>query len=179
MQAEINKVDTDNIKIEFSNNPNNLQLSDELEADPVYVRKMGTAYSIGKWTKRITVAVGFTITVTAAAVMGGLGKNVFVPDPPKVQDIAHEFSKADNLLTYRFNVTENKRSYSLIFSITIKGEKNPYYTLDCSQIGEYKGEVGDFEVGHLYVYSLVYSNRLDYKNALFKGEIDTYREVHK
>lgn len=178
MQGEINNIQTDNIKTTFTNNTNNIQTSDELQADPVYVRKMGTAYSIGKWTKRITVAVGFTITVTAAAVMGGLGKNAFVPDPPKAEGINFEYSKDLNTLSYYFNIKENKRNYPITFSVTIEGEKNPYYTLDCTQIGEYKGVVGDFEIGHFYVYSLSYSNRVDYTNTLSKGKINTYREAH-
>ena len=177
MQGEFNDISTNNIKTTFNNTPNNIQLSDELTADPVYTRKMGTAYSIGKWSKRVLVAAGFTVTVTAAAVLsGGLGKNVFVSNPPVAEAVSFDFAKEESKLYYSFTIKENKKNYPITLSVSIKDEK-PFYTLDCSLPGEYKGEVEGFEVGHYYIYNLSFSNKLDYKGSLTKGTIDTYKEA--
>ena len=71
MNGEFNDLTTYNTATTFSPNTNNIATSDELSADPNYVRKMGTAYSAGKWVKRVVVITGITLTISAAAILGG------------------------------------------------------------------------------------------------------------
>ncbi len=178
MEGEYNKVDTDNIKTTFDNDTNNIAQSDELEAGPVATIKMGTAYSASKKISRAVVIAGFTISVTATAVLGsGIGKNVYVKNVPVLGVVGFEFKKDTFKLLYTFSLKENKNSYPITFSVVEDKEKT-IYTLDCSKVNMYTGEVVGFTIGHEYVYKISFSNNLDYIGILRKGTVETYKEAH-
>ena len=140
---------------------------------------MGTAYSAGQWSKRTLVTVGFVVTMTAAAIMSGsVVKNIFITNPPTVKEVIINYVNEDYKLHYSFLVEKNVKNYPITFSVYIDSAKEPFYSIDCSQVNTYEGYVDGFSDGHGYKYTLSFTNRLDYVGTIKKGNIDTYREVH-
>ena len=179
MEGEFNNLSTNNIGTTFDSKPNNIATSDELSADPIYVRKMGTAYSAGKWTKRVAVTAGFVVTMTAAAIMSGsVVKNIYVANPPTVKEAIISFSNEEYVLHYSFRVEKNSQKYPITFAVYEDGDKTPFYKVDCSTVDKYEGYVDGFEEGHLYEYKLSFTNRFDYVGTIKQGKVDTLKEVH-
>lgn len=175
MTGEFNDLSTNNIGVSFSNNTNNTALSDELSASSNYVKQMGTAYSAGKWAKKILVVTGITLTVSAAAILGGnYIKNVFIGDVPVLAD-DHVFKLEENIFNYSFAITENKNNYPVMFRV-YEDVRKPLFTLDCSISQSYEGTVEIDDIQKNYKYEIFFTNRLDYRRTLVKGNVSDVLE---
>lgn len=176
MEGEFNNLTTNNIATTFNNRPNNIQTSDELTADPIYTRKMGTAYSAGKWAKRVVVAVGLTLTLTAAAMLtGSVLNNAYVVDPPSLGSVATFYLEKDNSLSYAFTISKNIQHYPITFTV-YEDKDEPLLTLDCTNEGDYQGKVENLGYGKTITYDIYFTNNIDYRRSLRKGTIVTYKE---
>lgn len=174
MQGEFNDLTTNNTATTFTNMTNNLSLSDELTASENYVRKMGTAYSAGKWAKRIVIATGITLTVSAAAILGGnMITNVYVGNAPAIAS-GYIFKMDKNSIYYEFAIESNPNNYPVTFRLY--DDKTPIFTLDCSSPIGYTGYVDMVESLDKAIYEIYFTNRLDYKRTLLKGSISLTEE---
>ena len=169
MTGEFNDLTTNNTATSFSNTTNNLALSDELSADANYVRKMGTAYSAGKWAKRIVVITGITMTVSAAAILGGnVITNVYVGKAPTIAS-GYVFKMDEYSIHYDFAIESNANNYPVTFRLY--NENESIFTLDCSTVQGYTGYIDLAESLDKVIYEIYFTNRLDYKRTLLKGSL--------
>ncbi len=176
MEGEFNNLSTDNLATNFTNSPNNLELSDELAADPIYTRKMGTAYSAGKWAKRAVVITGITLTVTATAILGGnVIRNAYVNNPPKLVDGYQFVITEDNTLDYQFTIADNQNNYAVKFIVYQKSNERLFY-LDCSTPQEYRGTIEELPINKHITYQIYFTNRFDYQKNLIAKTIWTAKE---
>ncbi len=175
MTGEFNDLTTNNIATTFTNTPNNIATSDELSADPNYVRKMGTAYSAGKWVKRAVLITGLTLTISASAILGGnYIKNVYIGAVPSLAT-GHVFELDGNTLKYQFTIESNQNNYPVTFKVYEKNN-GVVFILDCSSIKEYVGSVEQLKYNTTYTYDVYFTNRLDYRKSLIQGTITTPEE---
>ena len=145
MNGEFNDLTTYNTATTFSPNTNNIVTSDELSADPNYVRKMGTAYSAGKWVKRVVVITGITLTISAAAILGGnYITNVYIGKVP-VLAIGTVFELEQDSLKYQFTLESNANNYPVTFKVY--DDKTTVFTMDCTEVKEYIGSVDSLGYG--------------------------------
>lgn len=166
MNGEFNDLTTYNTATTFSPNTNNIATSDELSADPNYVRKMGTAYSAGKWVKRVVVITGITLTISAAAILGGnYITNVYIGKVP-VLATGTVFELEQDSLKYQFTLESNANNYPVTFKVY--DDKTTVFTMDCTEVKEYIGSVDSLGYGKDITYEIYFTNRLDYRKSLIK-----------
>ena len=166
MNGEFNDLTTYNTATTFSPNTNNIVTSDELSADPNYVRKMGTAYSAGKWVKRVVVITGITLTISAAAILGGnYITNVYIGKVP-VLAIGTVFELEQDSLKYQFTLESNANNYPVTFKVY--DDKTTVFTMDCTEIKEYIGSVDSLGYGKDITYEIYFTNRKKKKKSLIK-----------
>lgn len=174
MTGEFNNLATNNTATTFSSATNNTATSDELSATDNYVRKMGTAYSAGKWTNRIIKVTGITLTISAAAILGGnVVTNAFIGKAPVVAS-DYVFKLEQYSIYYKFAIESNDNNYPVTFRL-YEDTNKPIFTLDCSQIYGYEGYVDLAQSYEKIIYEIYFTNRLDYKRTLLQGVL-TYLE---
>ena len=162
MDGEFNNFNINNTNITFSVATNNIQTSDELTADPIYQRQMGTNYSRGKKVGKAITIVGISIAFTATALSaGGVLKNIFVPNPPEVKNVTHTVS--DGVLAYSFSIT-NKLSYKTHYELSKDGEI--LLNEDCSQTKDYVVEYSPVKEGEVYKFTIEFTNSFDYRKTI-------------
>lgn len=170
MDGEFNNLSYNNTGTSFSANVNNIQTSDELSADPIYTRKMGTSYSISKGVAKAVVAAGITVT----AVGGGMGiyslfSNSFVT-LPTVSDNPIAVSTTDDSLSYDFEV-DNDSGEKFDFYVYVKD--NLVFSLDIHESGKYQGTIPNLGYDVSGHYEFLYSNGVDYTHAVLEGDFHT------
>lgn len=173
MEGELNNLTTNNTKITFNNTPNNVQQSDELKADPLYYRQMGTAYSLGKVVKRSVIAVGLVITATSGGIMASNAFSNSYVKSPTVTDISVLGEKDNpNAINFSFSITKNENNYTVLFTLAdLKGEY--LYSFRAKEIKSYNDVVTDLEAGKKYQYKISFTNDIDLVRELNKGIVAT------
>ena len=162
MDGEFNNFNINNTNITFSVTTNNIKTSDELTADPIYQRQMGTNYSRGKKVGKAITIVGISIAFTATAVSaGGVLRNLFVPSPPTVKDAA--YTVADGVLTYSFSLT-NKLGYKTHYELSMGG--TVLLNEDCSETKDYVVEYSPVKAGEVYKFTVEFTNSFDYRKTV-------------
>lgn len=171
MEKEYNEIPYDNLATTFDNSPNNIQTSDELEADAVYTNKMGTSYSISKALTKAATIVGFSVTTGVGGVL--LMQNTFVT-APTISDNTISVSKELDELSYSFTI-KNEKNLKCLFEI--KSSEKTFVSLDVSPSNTYEGKVENIGYNIELTYKLSYSNNLDYSAILWQGTLTTISEV--
>lgn len=167
MDNEFNDLSTDNIQTTFTLDTENTATSDELEADPVYTNKMGTAYSIGKGISKAVAAAGITLSVSAGGI---LMMNSFV-SPPAISETRFEASAEDDSFLYSFTI-KNDKSYKATFDVKDEEDKI-VFTLDVTKPDKYEGKVENLGYQKSYSYSIYYNNGIDVTSVLTDGTFKT------
>lgn len=166
MNGEFNDLTTNNVNVTFNSKPNNTQQSDELTADPNYVRKMGTAYSIGKRVKTSVIVLSSSLIVAGGAlsIMANTSfHNAYIGTLPTLS----EFRVTHGLnLEYYFEI-ENKGSLKVYFDVYIVDELKS--SIDCSETNTYSGTIEGLPLGKEINYSVYCTNNIDYKKTLTSG----------
>lgn len=166
MDGEFNNLNYNNTNITFSNTTNNIAISDETSADPVYVRQMGTNYSRGKKVSRVVLVTGIALTFTALAISGGtVIRNIFVPNPPTVSNTNIVLDAGE--LSYSFTIT-NKLKYKTTYQLDINGEN--VLKEECVEPKEYSGTYSPIEAGSRCKFYITFTNSLDYYKTIFTKE---------
>ena len=163
MDGELNNFNINNTNITFSVTTNNIELSDEIKADPIYQRQMGTNYSRGKKVGKTITIVGLSIAFTATAIAsGGIIRNIFVPNPPTVSNVDY-YIEGENL--YYSISLQNKLSYVTYYQLmTLYGE-----TLtegDCSEAKDYVVTYSPVHSGAKLKFVVTFTNSFDYRKAV-------------
>lgn len=163
MDGEFNNLATENAKITFNMATDNIATSDELTADPIYQRQMGTAYSRGKKVSRIVTAAGITLLLTATAIKSGqVITNAFIVNPPKISNT--NVTVENNILNYSFSI-ENVNGYPI--TIFLYQERVKVYEKDCTNPGDYEGTIPDLEKWKDYKFYVEFTNKFDYRKSLY------------
>lgn len=171
MDQEFNNLDTSNIETTFTNNTNNLATSDELQVDPIYVRQMRNSYAASKRGKRVITIAGISLILTATAILSGnIISNVFIVNPPTIEESNLLIVENTDTLSYDFTLT-NKGNYKITFVVSIG--KETVFTLDCSVTDTYTGEVKDLGLDKKVHYDISFTNRFDYKKSILNGNLYT------
>ena len=172
MNEELNNLTFDNIKTTFSNNTNNLALSDELEASPLYQDKMGTNYSRSKMALRVFNFAGISLILTAAAIKtGSLLSNAYVLNPPSISNDSCLIE--GHALKATFTIS-NPRLYKVECYLSIKRNNEELELLreDCSEEKEYLIEYSGLQTndkGHFYI---AFTNKVDYVKVIKTYEVN-------
>ena len=162
MDGEFNNFNINNTNITFSVATNNIQTSDELSADPIYQRQMGTNYSRGKKVGKAITIVGISIAFTATAVSaGGVLRNLFVPSPPEVKNPTYVV--ADGVLSYSFTLN-NKLGYKTHYELSKGGTL--LLSEDCSEPKDYVVEYSPVSEGEVYKFTIEFTNSFDYRKTI-------------
>ena len=173
MNGEINDLSTDNVKTTFTSTPNNTELSDELTADPIYTRKMGTAYSISKRTKVTLIAVSTTLIVAGGALSIANNfnfANPFVGSVPSINNLIINSSEEADAMTYSFAI-ENKGSLKVTFTVSI--DYQVISSIDCSATNNYEGTIDNLGFDKKVKYEVYYTNSIDFRKSLAIGSFVT------
>ena len=166
MEGEFNNINVNNTNITFSVATNNIDTSDETQADPVYVRQMGTVHSRGKKVATAVKITGITLAFTAVAISGGtLLSNIFVSNPPSISDTTIEVE--GEILSYSFAV-KNDRKYKTTFYIDID-DKN-VYSEDITIAKTYEGSYEPVVSGSRCKAYIIFTNSLDYYKTIYSTE---------
>ena len=166
MDGEFNNLNYDNTNITFSVAPNNIVQSDELSADPIYQRQMGTNYSKGKKVGKAITIVGISVAFTATAIASGsVLSNIFVPNPPKVSNATYVVE--GNELTYSFTIT-NKVKYKTYYVLEINSSQvlNEF----CTEAKDYIVSYAPVEKGQKAKFYITFTNSLDYRKQIYVKE---------
>ncbi len=171
MDQEFNDLSTTNIKTTFTNNANNLATSDELQVDPIYVRKMRNSYAASKRGQKVITITGISLLLTATAILSGnIISNVFIVNPPTI--VESNMLILENTDTFSFDFTlTNKGNYKVTFKVTV--DKETIYTLDCTVPDTYTGEIPDIGFDKKIHYDVSFTNRFDYKKSILNGNLYT------
>lgn len=172
MEGEFNNINTDNIKTTFIDSPNNVQQSDELEADYLYYRKMGTAYSAGKKVKTIIVGISVTMTAGAGVALSVNLINTSFIAAPTISNIVIASNDATSI-DYSFNLEKNERKYTMIFTLKDVGTEVDVFSLKLDELKSYTGKIENLNPVTTYRYSFIYSNNVDLTRTLSSGEVIT------
>ncbi len=167
MDNEFNSLDTDNLATSFSNSPDNLVTSDELQAGENYATKQGTAYSIAKGVSRALAVTGITISVSAGGYM--LLSNSMVQTPPTLAESSFEVSTSSDSLSFSFTIT-NDKEYKATFEILEK--KEVLFSLDVTKADTYTGTAENLGYGKTLLYQITYVAN-DYIGTLLKVNFTT------
>lgn len=171
MNQEFNNLKTENIKTTFSNNTNNLATSDELQVDPIYVRKMRNSYAASKKGQKVITITGISLLLTATAILSGnIISNVFIVNPPTIVESNFLILENTDTLSYNFTLT-NKGNYKVTFKVSCN--KETLYTLDCSNPDNYTGEILNIGLDKKVHYDISFTNRFDYIKSILNGNLYT------
>ena len=166
MDGELNELKYNNTNITFSVATNNIATSDELSADPIYVRQMGTNYSRGKKVGKAITIVGISVAFTATAIAsGGVLRNIFIPNPPTVSN-AHMVVEG-NQLEYGFTI-ENKLQYKTWYELYRYGDVVAQG--ECIEAREYVVKYSPVEKGEKYKFIVIFTNSFDYRKEIHTNE---------
>ena len=171
MNGEFNELATNNTNITFTDTPNNIQVSDELTADPIYTRKMGTAYSIGKAVRVTVIAVSCSLIVAGGALSittNTTFHNAYLGTLPTIANV--NIGYVGETLDYSFDI-ENKGSLNVYFDIYV--EKELSQSLDCSATDSYIGTIEGLGLNKQIEYKIYCTNNIDYKKTLVSGSYIT------
>lgn len=166
MDGEFNNLNYNNTNITFSVSPNNIAQGDELSADPIYQRQMGTNYSKGKKVGKAITIVGISVAFTATAIASGsVLSNIFVPNPPTVSNATYVVE--GNELTYSFTIT-NKVKYKTYYILEINSSQvlNEF----CTDAKDYKVSYAPVEKGQKAKFYIAFTNSLDYRKQIYVKE---------
>lgn len=162
MKEEFNTLNYNNANVTFTGNVNNIETSDELTASPLYQEKMGTAYSKSKAVVRAFNFAGISLILTAAAIKtGSLISNVYVLNPPSINDVVYKVE--NQTFSFDFKVS-NEGKYEITYFLYI----NNIETLkeDCSEPTTYHGSYTDLNIGDTGHFYIEFSNRVDYHKTI-------------
>ena len=178
MDGELNNLSTNNTEVTFTNNTNNLATSDELSADPLYYRQMGTAYSAGKWVKGIVIGVSITLTVSGGVVLANtLFSNSFVK-APSVESFVIKANEDPTKLDFSFSIKKNEKKYTIL--LTLKNYKNEsIYSYRAKEVKDYSATITDLTPDTTYNYKIVYTNDIDLVKDIKSGEIKTMSNIEE
>ena len=166
MDGEFNSLNINNTNITFSVATNNIATSDELSADPIYQRQMGTNYSKGKKVGKAITIIGISLAFTATAISSGsVLSNIFVPNPPTVSNAV--INVEDKTLTYSFTL-KNDRKYKTFFYLDINGEN--VIKEEVIESKDYDGEYSPVVSGDRCKAYIIFTNSLDYYKTIYTNE---------
>lgn len=171
MNEELNNLAFDNTKVTFTNNTNNLALSDELEASPLYQDKMGTNYSRSKMTLRVFNFTGISLILTAAAIKtGSLISNAYVLNPPSISNDSCVVE--GHTLKAAFTIN-NPRQYKVecYLSVTRNGEAVELLREECTEEKEYLIEYSELHANDQGNFYIEFTNKVDYVKVLKTYEV--------
>ena len=166
MNEELNTLSYDNTKVTFSNNTNNLALSDELDASLLYQDKMGTNYSRSKMTLRVFNFAGISLILTAAAIKtGSLISNAFILNPPSVSNDTCVVE--GHTLKAEFTIS-NPKQYKVecYLSVNRNGEDVELLREDCTEEKEYLIEYSELETNDKGKFYIAFTNKVDYVKVI-------------
>ena len=164
MNEELNNLTYDNTKITFSNNVNNIATSDEITASPIYQDKMGTAYSRSKSVARAFNFAGISLILTAAAIKtGSLISNVYVLNPPSVENASYKV--INQTFNAEFTIS-NPGKYQITYYLFINENEESVLIDDCSESTEYLVEYDALNKGDRGRFYIEFTNRVDYKKTI-------------
>lgn len=179
MDQEWNNLETDNLKTDFSNDVDNLETSDELEASAVYVNKPDTLYARKKRTKTIIVASSLTLLVTSAGITVGTlvtNNNNHVSNPPTLSEVDIHASEEIDSLIYTFTVA-NPQNYLVTFYLKINNETWGDI-IDCSESITYEGSIDGIGYNVVGTYFIEFSKDSNYKEILLQDTFTTIEEAN-
>lgn len=171
MSDELNNLNTENTKTTFTNTPNNVETSDELKADPLYYRQLGTAYSIGKGVKAALIATGTLLTIGGGTLLAFSFLNGSVIKAPEVIDIKVE-SHSPTTIDYSFRIKANDNKYDVVFVLTDIDDSG-IYKFKANEINFYEGQIKDLKDNTKYNYKIAFTNNSDLYRVIEKGNIIT------
>lgn len=171
MSDELNNTKTENTKTTFTNTPNNVQTSDELKADPLYYRQMGTAYSIGKGVKVAVIATGTLLTIGGGTLLAFSLINNTVIKAPEITDVVVK-SNSSTTIDYSFKIKSNDNKYDVVFVLTDVTDMG-VYSYKANKIDTYEGQIRDLKENTKYNYKIAFTNNSDLYRVVEKGSITT------
>ena len=172
MASEINQLQYENTKVTFTNSTNNTETSDELKADPLYYRKLGTAYSTGKMVKRSIIVIGIAVTASSGAILtGNLISNSFVRTP-EISNILVEAGDLATEIKFSFTIGKNDNNYDVLFTLRdLLGEA--VFTYRQKDVDTYDGVITGLEAHTTYNYKISFTNNMDLIREIKKGQVTT------
>ena len=166
MDGEFNNLSYDNTNITFSVATDNIATSDELSADPIYQRQMGTNYSKGKKVGKAVTIVGISIAFTATAIAtGSTLANIFVPKPPTISN--QSYVVEDGSLKYSFKV-DNPKSYKTTYYVEL--DETIVLNDSCQESKEYCIVYSPVVSGQKCRFYINFTNSLDYHKTIYTNE---------
>lgn len=171
MSDERNDIPFDNTKVTFDNTPNNIETSDELNADPLYYRQMGTAYSTGKKVKKALIGVGIAVTATGGIMLSvNLINNSFLIEPT-VENI-NVASTKPNEISFSFKISKNEQKLTVIFTLSNFKNEN-VFTYRAVENRDYESVVSNLNSNTAYNYKIQFTNNVDLLKEVSSGIVTT------
>ena len=176
MNGEFNDLSTNNVNVTFNSKPNNTQLSDELEADPIYTRKMGTAYSINKRVRTSIIVLSSTLIIAGGAlsIMNNFSfHNAYIGSLPTLTNLSIKVDEEVDSLHYSFDIS-NKGALTVYF--VVSNDEISLDAINVTETGTYEGTIDNLGYEISYEYEIFCTNSIDYRKTLTKGSFVTFAE---